>query len=181
MKFSQQYINSVIEQGDLVEEICKLYSIAYEMRNIFPEVIHKTMVLYAKSKIKSPEEKARTLSITFLGKMFSNSDSSLTTAEPNLFKNFLHRINDISVENRFLMIEFLKRIILKHPGVRNVTSRYLRETQIDPDVNVRVKGITSISQAIFKNFRILEGNEDLKQFLIGVKPDSEVITLFFLF
>ncbi|XP_033220988.1 sister chromatid cohesion protein PDS5 homolog A-A-like isoform X1 [Belonocnema kinseyi] len=171
--FLTNYINLIKEDGEQAIETCKLYEIAYELRKIFPKVIRNTMLFYAESKIKSPLIETRITSITFLGKLFSAADSKLACTEENIFSNFLGRIKDPSVEVRLLLIEFFKRIILKHPEVRIITSLHLRQTQVDPETRVRIEGVTSISKAIFKDIRILEGNVDLKQFLRGVKPDTE--------
>lgn len=159
--------------------MCKLYEIAYALRQIFPKVIRNTMLFYAESKMKSPLIETRISSMTFLGKMFSASDSKLACTEEKFFSNFLGRIKDPSVEIRLLLIEFFRRIILKHPEVRIITSLHLRQTQVDPETRVRIEGVTSISKAIFKDIMILEGNVDLQQFLRGVKPDLEVIKLSF--
>ena len=110
----------------------------------------------------------------FLGKMFSAVDSQLVITEPELFKIFLGRISDKNVEIRLQVIEFCRKIILRHPKVRYETSGYLKTSQFDPDLKVRIKGVHSMAKIIFKDVSVLEGNKHLHQFLRGVKSDPEV-------
>lgn len=142
-----------------VTQLCELL---YELNQICPTVMDGILP-QLDFKIRSNEERERCEFTKLLARLFSDKNSHLAEAYPELWKSFLGRFRDISVTVRTRCVQYSMHFLVNHPELREDITEQLKQRQHDPDENVRYEVVMAIISAAKKGIENI--NEDLLSFV----------------
>lgn len=128
-----------------------LYDLIYELNTICPTMM-ASVLPQLEFKLKGSDEKARLDSTKLLARMFSDKNSELALENKSLWKCFLGRFNDISVQVRVRCVQYSMHFLLNHPELRDDITEQLRLRQHDPEEVVRYEVVMAIISAAKKDF-----------------------------
>ena len=137
-----------------------MYDVIYELNKICPSVL-LAVLPQLECKIKSTQEMERLAVIKLLAKMFSEKDSNVAKNNPQLWRAFLGRFNDISALIRTKCVQHTMHFLLNHPNLRDDIIEVLKSRQHDVDEAVRYEVVLAVVNTAKHNFEIVSNSADL--------------------
>lgn len=165
--YIQAFFNHVLILGkeDKNLQICgKVYDLIYELNHICPQIL-VAVLPQLECKLKSPLETERLGAVALLARMFSEKDSELARRHGNLWRAFLGRFNDISLQIRTKCVQYSMHFLLNHPDLRKDITDTLKMRQHDSEENVRYEVVMAIVTTARRDFQVVSDSEDLLEFV----------------
>lgn len=141
----------------------RIYDLIFALNAISPSLVEGSLP-QMEYKLHSVEEKERRQAVTLLAKLFSDKDSKFCYTHTPLWRLFLGRFNDISVEIRKICLQHSMHFLLNHPSIRKDIEDCLCLRIHDCEEKVRlevVKSVVSVSTAYPEGFEYIAGNKRL--------------------
>ncbi|KAK6618691.1 hypothetical protein RUM43_013082 [Polyplax serrata] len=161
--YIQVFFNNVLIMGKQEKEleICsKVYDLIYELYHICPSVL-LAVLPQLECKLKSSLEAERLAAVALLARMFSEKDSTLARHHTPLWRAFLGRFNDISVNIRIKCVQYSMHFLLNHPELRRDMTETLKLRLHDAEENVRFEVVMAIVSTAKKDCEVVSSSEDL--------------------
>ncbi|XP_039299402.1 sister chromatid cohesion protein PDS5 homolog B [Nilaparvata lugens] len=161
--YIQAFFNHVLILGKEEKGIAicsKVYSLIYELNNICPSVL-SAVLPQLECKLKSNLEQERLEAVGLLARMFSEKDSTLAKSHQPLWRAFLGRFNDISIQIRIKCVQYSMHFLLNHPDLRKDITETLKLRQHDAEESVRFEVVTAIVSTAKRDFEVVSQSEDL--------------------
>ncbi|RZF48923.1 hypothetical protein LSTR_LSTR003303 [Laodelphax striatellus] len=161
--YIQALFNNVLILGKEEKgiSICsKVYNLIYELNNICPSVL-SAVLPQLECKLKSNQEQERLEAVGLLARMFSEKYSTLAKNHPPLWRAFLSRFNDISVQIRIKCVQYSMNFLLNHPDLRLDITETLLARQHDAEETVRYEVVMAIVSTAKHDFEVVSDSEDL--------------------
>ncbi|KAJ3648585.1 hypothetical protein Zmor_020378 [Zophobas morio] len=165
--YIQAFFNHVLILGkeDKNLQICgKVYDLIYELNHICPQIL-VAVLPQLECKLKSPLENERLGAVALLARMFSEKDSELARRHGSLWRAFLGRFNDISLQIRTKCVQYSMHFLLNHPDLRKDITDTLKMRQHDSEENVRYEVVMAIVTTARRDFQVVSDSEDLLEFV----------------
>lgn len=165
--YIQAFFNHVLILGKEEKglQICKkVYDLIYELNHICSSVL-LSVLPQLECKLKSAIEGERRNAVALLARMFSEKGSNLATQHTQLWRAFLGRFNDISVQIRVKCVQYSMHFLLNHPELRKDITDTLKMRQHDADESIRWEVVTAIVQTAKRDFEVVSDNDDLLEFV----------------
>ncbi|XP_064211687.1 sister chromatid cohesion protein PDS5 homolog B isoform X2 [Tribolium castaneum] len=165
--YIQAFFNHVLILGkeDKNLQICgKVYDLIYELNHICPQIL-VAVLPQLECKLKSPLEAERLGAVALLARMFSEKDSELARRHGSLWRAFLGRFNDISLQIRTKCVQYSMHFLLNHPDLRKDITDTLKMRQHDSEENVRYEVVMAIVTTARRDFQVVSDSEDLLEFV----------------
>ncbi|XP_063218306.1 sister chromatid cohesion protein PDS5 homolog B isoform X2 [Bacillus rossius redtenbacheri] len=165
--YIQAFFNHVLILGkeEKTLAICqKVYDLIYELNHICPSVL-LAVLPQLEVKLKSAQEEERLGAVALLARMFSERDSNLARHHSALWRSFLGRFNDISVQIRIKCVQYSMHFLLNHPELRKDITETLKLRQHDAEENVRYEVVMAIVTTARKDFEVISDSDDLLEFV----------------
>lgn len=161
---SNSHKNLVNNQGAnyFKKNIAGVCDLIYELNKVIPETLQEFLP-QLEYKIKSNEENERCGFTKLLARLFSDKDSNLSKAYPELWKCFLGRFKDISATVRIRCVQYSMHFLVNHPEMKSDITEQMKQRQHDQDENVRHEVVMAIISAARKGMDNI--NEDLLEFV----------------
>ncbi|XP_065203683.1 sister chromatid cohesion protein PDS5 homolog B [Planococcus citri] len=161
--YIQAFFNQVLLLGKEETHLSitnKMYDLIYELNKICPSVL-LAVLPQLECKIKSTQESERLSVIKLLAKMFSEKNSNVAKNNPQLWRAFLGRFNDISSVIRVKCVQHTMHFLLNHPNLREDIVEVLKSRQHDVDENVRYEVVLAVVTTAKHDFEIISQSTDL--------------------
>lgn len=137
-----------------------MYDLIYELNKICSSVL-LAVLPQLECKIKSTQEGERLSVIKLLAKMFSEKNSNVAKNNPQLWRAFLGRFNDISPVIRTKCVQHTMHFLLNHPNLRDDIVEVLKSRQHDVDETVRYEVVLAVVTTAKHDFEIVSNSADL--------------------
>lgn len=165
--YIQAFFNHVLILGkeDKNLQICgKVYDLIYELNHICPQIL-VAVLPQLECKLKSAQENERLGAVALLARMFSEKDSELARRHGSLWRAFLGRFNDISLQIRTKCVQYSMHFLVNHPDLRKDITDTLKLRQHDSEENVRNEVVMAIVTTAKRDFQVVSDSEDLLEFV----------------
>lgn len=167
MFFFLQFFNHVLILGKEEKNLLifsKVYELIYELNQCCPSVL-LSVLPQLECKLKSAHFQERLSAVALLARMFSEPGSNLAQQYPALWRAFLGRFNDISVQIRIKCVQYCMHFLVHHPDLRKDITETLKLRQHDAHEQVRYEVVMAIIATAQRDFQAVAESEDLLHFV----------------
>lgn len=142
----------------------KVYELIYELNQCCSSVL-LAVLPQLECKLKSAQFQERLSAVALLARMFSEPGSQLAKQYPALWRAFLGRFNDISVQIRIKCVQYCMHFLVHHPDLRKDITETLKLRQHDAHEQVRYEVVMAIIATAQRDFQAVAESEDLLHFV----------------
>ncbi|XP_050356036.1 sister chromatid cohesion protein PDS5 homolog B isoform X3 [Nymphalis io] len=165
--YIQAFFNHVLILGKEEKNLLifsKVYELIYELNQCCPSVL-LSVLPQLECKLKSAHFQERLSAVALLARMFSEPGSNLAQQYPALWRAFLGRFNDISVQIRIKCVQYCMHFLVHHPDLRKDITETLKMRQHDAHEQVRYEVVMAIIATAQRDFQAVAESEDLLHFV----------------
>ncbi|XP_052745025.1 sister chromatid cohesion protein PDS5 homolog B isoform X1 [Bicyclus anynana] len=165
--YIQAFFNHVLILGKEEKNLVifsKVYELIYELNQCCPSVL-LSVLPQLECKLKSAQFQERLSAVALLARMFSEPGSELAKQYPALWRAFLGRFNDISVQIRIKCVQYCMHFLVHHPDLRKDITETLKMRQHDSHEQVRYEVVMAIIATAQRDFEAVAESEDLLHFV----------------
>ncbi|XP_026499402.1 sister chromatid cohesion protein PDS5 homolog B isoform X3 [Vanessa tameamea] len=165
--YIQAFFNHVLILGKEEKNLLifsKVYELIYELNQCCPSVL-LSVLPQLECKLKSAHFQERLSAVALLARMFSEPGSTLAQQYPALWRAFLGRFNDISVQIRIKCVQYCMHFLVHHPDLRKDITETLKMRQHDAHEQVRYEVVMAIIATAQRDFQAVAESEDLLHFV----------------
>lgn len=141
-----------------------MYELIYELNQCCPSVL-LSVLPQLECKLKSAQFQERLSAVALLARMFSEPGSELAKQYPALWRAFLGRFNDISIQIRIKCVQYCMHFLVHHPDLRKDITETLKMRQHDAHEQVRYEVVMAIIATAQRDFQAVAESEDLLHFV----------------
>ncbi|KAI8141303.1 armadillo-type protein [Fennellomyces sp. T-0311] len=127
------------------EELKKAHEVIQRVHAVVPNLLLNVLP-QLEEEMKVDDYKVRCMATETIGSMFAETNSTMFQRYPGIWKTWVGRRNDKSVQLRIKWLEKCKAIYHTHPDTVSELNSCFKEKVIDPDERVRAAACRIISE-----------------------------------